>query len=891
MLNNLTLKVIFSKNHNFFLMRKCSGILFFMSLMVMSNSSFSQNTWSVKNTEFADHWHMQSSDKVKAADEEISTLKFKPNGWYAAKVPNSTLGSLVDAGVFKNVFYNRNLEKIPDSLFEAPWWYRRTFNIEKINSRQVYRLRFNGISYYADIWLNGKKVASGDSVKGSFRQFVFDVTPFIKKGENVLAVKITQGQPADLNIGFVDWNPEPADNHMGIWRDVHFIESGPVAIENPFVITNVDTATLSYANIKVRVDLQNFSDKKVSGILKTTIGSDIHLSTNVSLEPHEIKEVILSPEQYHQLTMMHPKLWWTHDLGEPYLYTLQMNFNINNQPSDSKKIKFGVRSVSGYMTDRGFRAYRLNGKKILIKGGGWTDPMLLNATPEYERAGIDYAVHMNLNAIRMEGFWGSDEHLYDLCDEKGILLMVGFSCQWEWKGIFGGNYEDKYGCIVTPEQIDIAAKSWNDQLMWLRNHPSIFLWLYGSDKWPRPELEKKYLDVLAEVDPTRPYAQSAKEWTSEITGKTGMKMRGPYDYVPPDYWYIDTSYGGAFGFNTETGPGPQVPVLESLEKMIPKDSLWPIGSSWLYHAARGKFHNLDAYNSAMNERLGQPNDLKDYLRKAQYMNYEGMRAMFEAFEANRPEATGIIQWMYNASWPKLWWQFYDYYLMPTGALYGARVANEPLHIFYNYGQDAVAVMNNTAKKSGGLTADINVLDANSKSVLKKSLPVADIGSLETKQIFSLPGNLNVSKTYFLDLRLYDSQHQLVSNNFYVLSTQKDSLAEKQSTWYITPQSQYADLTLLEKLPKVKLQKSETVSKKTENTVINVKLKNPSQHVAFMVYMDLKKGQTNESVVPVFWKENYFTLLPGEERNVSVTVHTTDLDGQKARVVVGGWNVE
>ena len=883
--------MIFSKNHNFFLMRKCSGMLFFMSLMMMSNSSFSQNAWSVKNTEFADHWQIQSSDKVKANDEEISTLKFHPENWYATKVPNSTLGSLVDAGVFKNVFYNRNLEKIPDSLFQAPWWYRRTFNIEKINPGQVYRLRFNGISYYADIWLNGKKVASGDTVKGSFRQFVFDVTPFIKKGENVLAVKVTQGAPADLNIGFVDWNPEPADNHMGIWRDVHFMESGPVAIENPFVITDVDTATLSYANIKVRVDLQNFSDKKVSGTLKTNIGNDIHLSTNVSLEPHEIKEVILSSEQYHQLTMMHPKLWWTHDLGEPYLYTLQMNFDINKQLSDSKKIKFGVRSVSGYMTDRGFRAYRLNGKKILIKGGGWTDPMLLNATPEYERAGIDYAVHMNLNAIRMEGFWGSDEHLYNLCDEKGILVMVGFSCQWEWKGIFGGNYEDKYGCIVTPDQMDVAARSWNDQIVWLRNHPSIFLWLYGSDKWPRPELETKYLAVLKEQDPTRPYAQSAKEWKSEITGPTGMKMRGPYDYVPPAYWYIDTSYGGAFGFNTETGPGPQVPVLESLEKMIPKDSLWPIGSSWLYHAARGKFHNLDAYNSAMNERLGQPNDLKDYLRKAQYMNYEGMRAMFEAFEANRPEATGIIQWMYNASWPKLWWQFYDYYLMPTGALYGARVANEPLHIFYDYGHQAVDVMNNTPKKSGDLTADINVLDANSKSVLKKSLPVSELGSLETKEIFPLQDNLNVSKTYFLDLRLFDKQHQLVSNNFYVLSTQKDSLAEKKSTWYITPQSQYADLTLLEKLPKVKLQKSETVSQKGENTVIDVKLKNPSQHVAFMVYMDLKKGQTTESVVPVFWKENYFTLLPGEERTVSVWVHTKDLDGQKGRVVVGGWNVE
>jgi len=858
---------------------------------MMSNISFSQNNWRVKNTELAGHWQIQSSNKVKANDEEISTLKFHPQNWYAAKVPNSTLGSLVDAGVFKNVFYNRNLEKIPDSLFKAPWWYRRTFNIEKINAGQVYRLRFNGISYYADIWLNGKKVASGDTVKGSFRQFVFDVTPFIKKGENVLAVKVTQGAPADLNIGFVDWNPEPADNHMGIWRDVHFIESGPVAIETPFVITDVDTATLDHANVTLRITLQNFSDKKIDGVLKTNIENNIHLSKNVSLDPHETKEVILTPEEFHQLSMDHPRLWWTHDLGKPNLYSLQINFDISNQVSDTKKIKFGIRSVSGYMTDRGFRAYRLNGKKILIKGGGWTDPMLLNATPEYERAGIDYAVHMNLNAIRMEGFWGSDEHLYNLCDEKGILVMVGFSCQWEWKGIFGGNYEDKYGCIVTPDQIDVAAKSWNDQIVWLRNHPSIFLWLYGSDKWPRPELETKYLTVLKDQDPKRPYAQSAKEWKSEITGPTGMKMRGPYDYVPPDYWYIDTSYGGAFGFNTETGPGPQVPVLESLEKMIPKDSLWPIGSSWLYHAARGKFHNLDAYNNAMDERLGQPNDLKDYLRKAQYLNYEGMRAMFEAFEANRPEATGIIQWMYNASWPKLWWQFYDYYLMPTGALYGARVANEPLHIFYNYGHDAVEVMNNTAKKSSDLTADINVLDANSKSVLKKSLSVSDIGSLETKQIFSLPDNLDVSKTYFLDLRLFNKQHQLVSNNFYVLSTQKDSLAEKKSTWYITPQSQYADLTLLENLPKVKLQKSETVSQKGENTVINVKLKNPSQHVAFMVYMDLKKGQSNESVVPVFWEENYFTLLPGEERTVSVSVHTTDLHGQKGRVVVGGWNVE
>jgi len=860
--------------------------------MMLPWYAFSQsNSWSVKNNELENDWQIQSSDKVTANPESISSTNFKTANWYAAKVPNSTLGTLVNDGVFKNVFFNRNLEKIPDSLFTAHWWYRRTFVIDNTGEGQFYRLRFNGISYSADIWLNGKKIASADTVQGSFRQFIFDVTPYIKKGENVLALKVKQGGPGDLNIGFVDWNPEPADNHMGIWRGVHLLATGPVSLDQPFVITDVDTATLDHANITLKIKLQNHSDKNINGILKTIIGNDIHISRDVSLAANESKEIVLTPEDYKALSMDHPKLWWTNDLGKPNLYSLDMSFETGNQVSDSRKIKFGIRSVIGYWTEQGFRAYRLNGKNILIKGGGWTDPMLLNATPEYERAGIEYAVHMNLNAIRMEGFWGHDQHIFDLCDEKGILIMAGFSCQWEWKGIFGGKYEDKYGAIITPDQMDIAAKSLHDQVVWLRNHPSIFLWLYGSDKWPRPELEQKYLDILKEVDPTRPYVQSAHEWVSEITGATGMKMRGPYDYVPPDYWYIDKLNGGAFGFNTETGPGPEIPVLESLEKMIPKDSLWPIGSSWLYHAARGQFHNLTAYNNAMNERLGHANDLTDYLRKAQYLNYEGMRAMFEAFEANRFKATGIIQWMYNASWPKLWWQLYDYYLMPTGAFYGARDANEPLHISYNYGNNAVDVMNNTSEKTSALSAKITVYDIDMNQVLQKTVPVNNLISQETRSVFKLPAEMDVSKTWFLDLRLFDNQNNKLSNNFYALSMQGDSLDEKKSTWFITPQSQFADLTLLENLPKVKLTTSETRMVNGDSTMINVKVKNPTTHLAFMVYLDLKKDKSNESVVPVFWDQNYFTLLPGEERTVSVWCHTSDLGGQKVKVVVGGWNVE
>ncbi len=855
-------------------------------------SLFSQSSeWSIKNDGLQDNWQIQSSRKVAANGEVISKSSFKPSNWYAARVPNSTLGTLVDDGVFKNIFFNRNLEKIPDSLFTAPWWYRKTFKIEKIDGRQVYRLRFNGISYSADIWLNGKKIASADTIKGSFRRFTFNVTPYIQKGENVLALKVKQAGPGDLNIGFVDWNPEPADNHMGIWREVHLLETGPVSMEEPFVKTDVDTVTLDQAKVTLKVKLKNYSNTAVDGILKASIGNDIRISKNISLAANESKEIELTPQEFKQLNMDHPRLWWTHDLGEPNLYSLEMNFETENQISDSKKMEIGIRTVSGYRTERGFRGYRLNGKKLLIKGGGWTDPMLLNPSPAYEEAGIDYAVHMNFNTLRMEGFWGNNQHLYDLCDEKGILIMVGFSCQWEWKEYMKTETDDKYGAISTPEQIDVATKSWRDQIVWLRNHPSIFLWSYGSDKWPSPKLEKAYLHVLANYDPTRPWVQSAHEWTSELTGYTGMKMRGPYDYVPPDYWYVDKANGGNFGFNTETGPGPQVPVLESLKKMIPKDSLWPISDSWLYHAARGEFHNLTRYNNAMDERLGKATSLEDYERKAQYLNYEGIRAMFEAFESNRFEATGIIQWMYNASWPKLWWQLYDYYLTPTGAFYGAKIANEPLHLSYNYGDNAVEAMNNTGTKVTGLTAEINLLNFDSGSVLKKTIPVPDLLSKETKQILSLPKNLDLTTTYFLDLKLFDTEHKVVSDNFYVLSTEKDSLDQEKTNWYVTPQSQYADLTMLEQLPKVKLQVNESTTVRDGKTMMNVQLKNPSSHLAFMVYLDLKKGDNEESVVPVFWDSNYFTLLPGEERTVSVWVHTSDLDGQKPVLKVGGWNIK
>ncbi len=211
----------------------------------------------------------------------------------------------------------------------------------------MYRLRFNGISYRADIWLNGKKIASADTIEGSFRQFVFDITTFLKKGENVLSLKFTRPKEEELNIGFVDWNSEPAGNNMGIWRDVELLSSGLVVIEQLFIITDVDRGTHDHADITLKIKLHNYSDKEINGILNANVEKDIRISKMVKLEAGETKEVKLDSKNYPILKIDHPRLWWTHDLGKPNFYSLEINNVTQNQTFDVKNMRWGIRSITG----------------------------------------------------------------------------------------------------------------------------------------------------------------------------------------------------------------------------------------------------------------------------------------------------------------------------------------------------------------------------------------------------------------------------------------------------------------------------------------------------------------------------------------------------------------
>ncbi len=833
-------------------------------------------------------WLIQAAEKVDVPGEKIAGPHFDLTGWRRTDVPSTVLGALFRNGEVEEPFLGKRLEQIGKERFAGPWWYRKEFSLPRLKSFPHVRLCFNGINYRADVWLNGKKIGSKEEIFGSFRVFELDVSDIIRPGKNFLAVEIFPPQPGDFTIGFVDWNPEPPDKNMGIWRPVVLRLSGPVSIDNPFVQTDVNVETLAEASLVITAELVNHTEEAIDGTLQAELEA-IALTQRVRLEPGERKTARFDAETFDELRLRHPRLWWPHPWGEQNFYELRLKFLHKGGVSDERKVTFGIREVSDYINEEGHRGFKINGRPILIRGGGWVDDIFLADDDRKLEAKLGYTRHMNLNAIRLEGFWGTSHRLYDLCDRLGILIMAGWSCQWEWDS-HAGKRCDEYGGIQTPEEKELIARSFRDQVVLWRNHPSVFVWLVGSDKLPRPELERKYHAILTAHDPTRPVLGAAKGLTSEVSGPTRVKMNGPYDYVPPVYWFEDKKYGGAFGFNTETGPGPQPPPLESLKKMIPGDHLWPIDDVWNFHCARGMFKTLKRYIEALERRYGKLKDVHDFIRKAQVANYEAMRAMFEAFVAHKHRSTGVIQWMLNAAWPKLYWQLYDYYLMPNGAFYGARKAGQPLHLLYHYHEKCVYAANDYLEPRRNLRASIRAIDLQSREIFKREIQF-DIEANSSTRLAELSGIPVRGPVYFLDLRLEDDRGKMVSQNFYWLPARQDVLDYRSTTWFVTPIKEFADLRALESLPMVKLDVEWHFEPSESEGKAIVKLNNPTETIAFFVEVRVQKKRSDSAVLPIYWDDNYISLLPGESRTLEGEFHLEDLDGEEPEVVVSGWNVE
>ena len=821
-----------------------------------------------------ENWNIQSSAVVDAAGGDISTLAYEPEGWIPATVPTTVFAALVKNGVYPDPYFGTNIESIPgyitgrrrempeDSPFRVPWWYRTEFSLPAGYRNKDIWLHFNSINYRANIWVNGRLVADTSDVEGAYRLYDFNITDYADPGRsNCLALEIFPPEGMDLTITWVDWNPTPPDRGMGIWYDVSVRSTGKVVINDPQVITDLDLPSLETANLTISAQLSNTGGDQVEGILKGVI-EDLEFSQEVTLEPGEARTVTFSPDRFQQLRIDDPRLWWPHTVGPQNLYDLTLTFETGGKVTDLKKERFGIREISSYMNTfdgKRTRVFQINGKDIVIRGGGYVEDMMLRPDKKRIENDIQYAKHMNLNALRMEAPRGPD-YIFDLCDEQGILLMVGWCCcsSWErWRN-------------WTPHIADIAEASWKDQIVRLRNHPSVFDWLYGSDGPPPAQYEQRYIDVLNQFDPTRPYQSSATQDSSDIAGYTGLWM-GPYPevyaYCPPSYWYTKLE------FNTEAAPaGEQISPLESLRKMMPEEDLWPRSKSWDLRLHR----NFDPpARDALYSRYGEPAGLEEYITKSQVLQLEAVKAMFEAYAGNKYQSSGIIYWMYNSAWPSLYWQLYDYFFTPNGAFYGAKKACEQLHIQYAYDDGAIYVVNGNYQDYEHLKAAVRVYNMDMSEQSMEAEDVA-VGADESKKIMDMDWAEGLSDVYFLRLELKDESDQLLSENFYWLSARGD---------------EEADFTALNDLSPIDLDVTATpILKEGNKWSLDVELVNNSSSLGFSINPKLVQSASRDLVLPVYWDDNYFSLLPGQKRSVHVYFYEEGLDGEKPVLELEGWNI-
>ncbi|HMD33191.1 MAG TPA: hypothetical protein VKG84_14845, partial [Candidatus Acidoferrales bacterium] len=811
-----------------------------------------------------------------------------------------------------------NQEMPEDSPFRVAWWYRIEFDLPAGNPDDRIRLHLDGVNYRANVWLNGQRVATADEIAGAYRIYALDVTAAAHSGHaNALALEVFAPQAKDLAISFVDWNPTPPDKNMGLWQGVWLSGSGPVAIRHPHVISHLDRWAISTASgsagaahLTVGADLKNGSDSPASGTLDATIKSpiedpikestgEIHIRQSVLLQPHEEKHVIFTPESFPALNITHPRVWWPYQMGSPELYDLKLEFTIAPDVahakapprlSDSQYVSFGISQITSELTPEGHRLFRVNGRRLLVRGAAWTPDILQRRStsrlgwmsPGRLEAEFSYVRGMNLNTIRLEGKMDED-YFFDLADRMGILVLPGWCCCDAWQN--GAKWDD--------DTRRIAAASLTDQLRRLRNHPSVLAWLNGSDEAPPPDIERMYLDIEKQLDWPKPILSAASARTTPLSGASGVKMAGPYDTVPPVYWYTDKNNGGAFGFSTEISQGPAIPQIESLRRFLPAASLWPINDDWDYHAGGGQFKNINRFTHALEQRYGASANLEDYVWKAQAAAYDGERAMFEAYARNKYRSTGVIHWMLSGAWPSLIWNLYDYYLRPHAGYFGTKKACEPLHIQYSYDDQSIVVVSDAAKPVTGLRVKAAVYNLDLTEKFRREAPV-DVPADAALRAFTLPKLEGLSTTYFLRLRLENAKGEILSRNFYWLSTVPDRLDWPHTTYFYTPLESPADLRALNSLPPATVRATASFFSaefgRNGTGIAHVRLENTGKTLAFLLRLKVTCGKSGEEILPVLWDDNYFELFPGETRELHASYHLQDCTTTKPEVEVTAWNV-
>ena len=838
-----------------------------------------------------DGWRLQSACTVKADGAAISASAFKVDDWIKTSVPSTVLAAQAAAKLVPDPYYGMNLRKIPgtsypigqnfsnlpmadDSPYHCGWWYRTEFAAPAASGRdQRLWLHFGGINYRGEVWLNGKRIADSKTVAGAYRTYDFDVTEALKPGaQNVLAVETFAPTEKDLGINWVDWNPCPPDKDMGLWGEVNLVTTGAVTVRSPMVVTHFPDDSLATADLTVYAEVHNATTHDVKGVLSGT-AAGVHIEQPVQLAAHEDKTMVFTPQQFAQLRVKNPKPWWPYQMGDPHLEHLALAFSEQGVKTDEQSADFGIREITSELTSNGSRLFRVNGKPILIRGAGWSQDMLLRTDDHRLRDQIHLVHDMHLNTIRLEGKLETED-FFRLADEQGILVMLGWCCCDHWE-----HWKD-----WTADDLTIATASLRAQMLRLRQHASLLVWLNGSDNPPPANVESAYLQVESDTHWPNPVISSATGTPTTVSGESGVKMTGPYDYVAPSYWYLGTHYGGAVGFNTETSPGPAVTSQASRQKFLPDPDAWPPTENWTFHNGSGDFANLKVLDEAMTDAYAKPTSAADYERMAQTMAYDSERAMFEAYSKNKYFSTGVIQWMLNNAWPSMIWHLYDYYLDTGGGYFGTKKACEPLHIQYSYDDRSIVVVNSTYQPVEGLQASVHVHGLKWDELYNAKASVNSEAD-SSQRVFTIPEALYAGpeRIFFIDLSLTDSANRVVSHNFYWVPGTLTTFDWERTDYTHTPAARHEDLAALARLPQAQVQTSAEV----QGRKLCLHLKNPSNALAFQVRAAARTS-SGGLIAPVFWSDNWIELTPGE--STELTAELPEGLSDAPVIQIEGWNI-
>ena len=846
-------------------------------------------------TPLQDGWKIHSGCDLKASGDTIAVAGFSTDGWLKTTVPSTVLAAQAAAGAVPDPYYGNNLRQIPgtsypvghnfsnlpmpdDSPYRCGWWYRTEFAAPAgLQHEERLWLHFGGINYRGEIWLNGHRVADSATVAGAYRVYDFDVTDFVKRGEkNILAVETFAPTEKDLGINWVDWNPCPPDKDMGLWGAVDLVTTGIVTVRSPMAVTHFEDSSLNVADLTVYAELHNATDATVKGVVSGSVAG-VRIEQLVELAAHEDRTVVFTPEKFPALCIRNPKIWWPYQMGEPHLEHLTLNFAAQGKQTDEQSVEFGIREITSEYTADGYRLFRVNGKPVLIRGAGWSQDMLLRSDSTRLREQLHMVRDMHLNTIRLEGKLETEE-FFHLADEQGILVMLGWCCCDHWE-----HWKD-----WKPEDLTIATASLRAQMLRLRHHASLLVWLNGSDNPPPANVERAYLQVESDTHWPNPVLSSATSTPTTVTGASGVKMTGPYDYVAPSYWYVDKHNGGAYGFNTETSPGPAIPSLASRKKFLPDPEAWPPTATWSLHFGGGEFVNLKVFDEAMQAVYATPHSAAEYERISQTMEYDSERAMFEAYAKNKYTSTGVIQWMLNNAWPSMIWHLYDYYLDADAGYFAAKKACEPLHIQYSYDDQSVVVVNSTYEAVPGLHASVHVYDLAWKELYSAKSEV-DAAVDSSQRVFAIPQSLysGAERTFFIDLSLADASGKQISRNFYWVPGTLTSFDWTRTDYTHTPAERHEDLTALARLPSATVTANAEIESTAHGRELRVHLSNTSSALVFQLRAAVRTA-SGDLVAPVYWSDNWIELTPGEA--TTLTAQLPESAGGTPVVQLEGWNV-